>query len=336
MTSKCIIKRILEHDTPPRIGFDFNNPEYNDFTGVSSRTYVDEAPNPYDGWGKYDELIKLTGFSGEVRRDRYGNIYGRFNALTKGECIRGALQTWDDFERYTLPRLDKGHGEKLKALGFAQSEKFVITTCGSVFSALRDARLMANALADTVLEPDMVTAFCSRIADHELEAAKLLYGCGIDGVMLTDDWGTQDSTFISPDSFRKLFKPAYKKIFAAYHDAGIKCFMHSCGYNYGFIEDLIDAGVDAFQFDQPDVYPSETLASEFGSRVVFYSPVDIQKVLPTGNREYIEKRAYEMLKCFKACGGSWIAKDYPGYEDIGVNPEWPKWAQDVIVSNAAL
>jgi hypothetical protein len=112
--------------------------------------------------------------------------------------------------------------------------------------------------------------------------------------------------------------------------------MHSCGYNYGFIEDLIDAGVDAFQFDQPDVYPSETLASEFGSRVVFYSPVDIQKVLPTGNREYIEKRAYEMLKCFKACGGSWIAKDYPGYEDIGVNPEWPKWAQDVIVSNAAL
>ena len=113
-------------------------------------------------------------------------------------------------------------------------------------------------------------------------------------------------------------------------------FLHSCGYNYGFMEDLIDAGIDVFQFDQPDAYPTEVLAKEFASRAVFYSPVDIQKVLPTGDRELIEKRAAEMCLLFRAAGGGWIAKDYGSYSDIGVDPEWAGWAQAVIEKNSSL
>lgn len=336
MTPKEIIKRIIEHEAAPRIGFNFLDPQYNDLVYVSGRTYVNEKPNLYDKWGEHKSLLEITGFSGEVRADRFGNIYGRFNGKTKGECIRGAIQEWSDFEKYTMPEIDKTHCERLKKIDLSESEGFIMVSGCSVFSSLRDARLMSNALADTVLEPEMVVAFCDRIAAHEIEVAKLLHGCGVDGVMMGDDWGTQDRTFISPKSFRELFKPAYKKIFDAYHNAGIKCFLHSCGYNYAFIEDFIDAGVDVFQFDQPDAYPSEVLGAEFGERAVFHSPVDIQKVLPTGNRELIERRAFEMLEIFKKCGGSWIAKDYPSYWDIGVEPEWAMWARDVIVNNALL
>lgn len=336
MTSKEIIKRIIEHNNPPRIGFNFMNPEHNDLVYTSGRTYVDEKPNPYNKWGNHKKLIDITGFSGEVRADRYGNIYGRFNGKTKGECIYGAIQDWSDFEKYTMPKIDKTHGERLKGMNLSQSEGFVMVSGCSVFSSLRDARLMSNALVDTALEQEMVIAFCDRIAAHELEVIEQLCDCGIDGVMMGDDWGTQDRTFISPESFRELFKPAYKKIFDAYHNVGIKCFLHSCGYNYAFIDDFIDAGVDVFQFDQPDAYPSEVLGAEFGKKAVFHSPVDIQKVLPTGNRKLIENRAFEMLEIFKKCGGSWIAKDYPSYWDIGVEPEWAKWAEDVIVNNAKL
>ncbi len=114
-------------------------------------------------------------------------------------------------------------------------------------------------------------------------------------------------------------------------------FMHSCGKNYVLMKDLIDAGIDVFQFDQPDVYPTEVLASEFADRVVFYSPVDIQKVLPTGDKEFIESRALEMCKLFRAAGGGWIAKDYGGgYDNIGVKPEWAEWAKKVILENSAV
>jgi len=94
--------------------------------------------------------------------------------------------------------------------------------------------------------------------------------------------------------------------------------------------------VDVFQFDQPDAYPAEVLASEFAQRAVFYSPVDVQKVLPTGERELIEHRAKEMCDMFRKAGGGWIAKDYLGYEDIGVEPEWAQWAREVILANSTM
>ncbi|MGN1345312.1 MAG: uroporphyrinogen decarboxylase family protein [Eubacteriales bacterium] len=334
MTSKEIIRRLVAHDAPPRFGYDFNDGTC-DFVWTSSRTYINLAENPYDAWGNYPALKKLTGFSGEVRRDRYGNIYGRFNGKTKGECIRGAIEDWEDYS-YPLPEFDPGHRDRLLAHNFAASEKFVLCGGNSLFSTLRDARLMSNALADTITDPDAVYDFIDRLAEHEIAVIKNIAGCGIDGWFLGDDWGTQDRTFISPDSFRRLFKPSYKKIADAAHEAGMCVFLHSCGYIYAFLEDFIDAGIDVFQFDQPDAYPTETLAREFGRRAVFHSPVDIQKVLPTGDRAVIETRAREMCEAFRSVGGGWIAKDYPTYHDIGVQLAWAKWAQDVIVANSRI
>ena len=69
----------------------------------------------------------------------------------------------------------------------------------------------------------------------------------------------------------------------------------------------------------------------------FHSPVDIQKVLPTGDEELIRRRAREMTEVFRAlCGGSFIFKDYGAYQDIGVDPRWARWAQDEIVQNSAI
>jgi len=333
MTSKEIIKRLIAHDAPPRIGYDFHG--LSDLRGTGSRAYVNVPANPYNAWGDYPELKKLTGFSGEVRRDAHGNIYGRFEGKTKGECIRGAIQDWDDYD-YPIFEIDPTFRDRLLAQNFAESEFFITAGGGSLFSVLRDARLMPNALADTITDPDAVVDFMDKIASHEVAVIKSIAGCGIDGWFMGDDWGTQDRTFISPQSFRELFKPAYKKVVDAAHNAGMSVFFHSCGYNYEFMEDFIDIGFDVFQFDQPDAYPTEVLAKEFAHRAVFHSPVDIQKVLPTGDREIIESRALEMCRIFREAGGGWIAKDYPTYHDIGVDTEWAGWARKVITENSKI
>lgn len=67
--------------------------------------------------------------------------------------------------------------------------------------------------------------------------------------------------------------------------------VHSCGYNYAFMEDFIDAGIDVLQFDQLGAYGYEKMADEFAGRVTFWSPLDIQKTLPTGDRALIESEA---------------------------------------------
>lgn len=333
MTSKEIIRRLVAHDDPPRFGYDFAN--LSDFIWVGTRRYIHLPPNPYDAWGDYPELKKLTGFSGEVRRDMYGNIYGRFNGKTKGECIRGAIQDWDDYE-FPMPEFDPEYRRTLLDMDLAHHEKYVLGGGSSLFSVLRDARLIANALMDTITDPETVAGFVDMLAEYEASVIRSVAGCGIDAWFFGDDLGTQETTFMSPASFRELFKPAYHKVAEAAHEAGMAVFLHSCGNDYALMEDLIDAGIDVFQFDQPDVYPTEVLAEEFAGRVSFHSPVDIQKVLPTGDREFIESRALRMCELFRSAGGGWIAKDYPTYHDIGVEREWAAWAQEVIVKNSAL
>lgn len=108
--------------------------------------------------------------------------------------------------------------------------------------------------------------------------------------------------------------------------------VHSCGYNYAFMEDFISAGIDVLQFDQPGAYGYEKMADEFAGRVTFWSPLDIQKTLPTGNRKLIESEALRMVSAFKG-KGSLILKDYPTYRDIGVKEEWADYARNVFLDS---
>ena len=135
-------------------------------------------------------------------------------------------------------------------------------------------------------------------------------------------------------TFRKIFKPVYKAVTDACHERDIDFLLHSCGFVLPLVDDMIDAGIDVFQFDQPEAAGSSLWAEKYSSRAAFYCPVDIQKVMPTGDRELIEKTALDMVNIFKKHGGALIAKDYPSWGDIGVKDEWAKWARDVLIANS--
>ena len=99
-------------------------------------------------------------------------------------------------------------------------------------------------------------------------------------------------------------------------------FVHSCGYVYEIIEDFIDVGVDILQLDQPELMGVERLSREFGGRVTFWCPVDIQKIMVTGDRALIESNTEKMMDYFGHFKGGFIAKDYPQWEAVGVREEW--------------
>lgn len=52
------------------------------------------VPDAYFEWGTHPELMnQLDHFNGEVHLDYFGNIIGRLNGITKGECVKGARPT---------------------------------------------------------------------------------------------------------------------------------------------------------------------------------------------------------------------------------------------------
>lgn len=337
MTSRERVRNIIEHRPADRVGVNFNPPHANDFGWVKIVLKKPAGiPDQYFDWGEFPEVLaKTDGFHGEVHYDYFGNIIGRLNGITKGECVKGALSDWSMLDNYSLPEIDHSIYTPEEVRRIRESDLYQIAGSPfSIFSTLRDVRLMTNALMDTVLEPENVEKFQQMILDRNLELIERLKDTGTDAVMFFDDWGTQDRTFISPDSFRTFFKPIYKQIADRLHQYHMHLIVHSCGYNYAFMEDFIDAGIDVLQFDQLGAYGYERMAEEFAGRVTFWSPLDIQMTLPTGDRELIEREALRMITAFRG-KGSLLLKDYPTYGDIEVKEEWATWARDIFMAHLA-
>ena len=339
MKSSEIILRIINHDLPPRIGFDFIGDNPSDFLHVPAAGLTQPNGVGLETWGRDPVLAKrVPDFSGELMLTVMGNIYGRFDQKTKGECIKGALQDgWDLLETLVLPVIDEEKDREAEKAAYGRSDKFVLGNMPlAIWSPLRDTRHIDQALMDTILEPEYVKIFLGKVTDLAVKIVDRAHKNGIQGVMIADDLGTQNELFFSPDTFRALFKSSYKKLADEIHNRDMKFFMHSCGRIYKIVPDLIDVGIDVFQFDQPELSGSDVWAKEFGHRAAFYCPVDIQKIMVFGDEKLIKEGALHMVKEFKKYGGSLIAKDYPSWEDINVLPEWHQWAREIIIANANL
>ncbi|WP_304944142.1 uroporphyrinogen decarboxylase family protein [Vallitalea guaymasensis] len=339
MNSKQIIKDVIEFNSPKRIGMDFNKPHQDDIACISVTKLINPLYEHQKEWGYYEEALReIPDFQGEVRRDPYGNIYGRLEEKTKGECIKGALQEgWEYLDTYELPKYNEAYEEEVKSIISKNEDKYLLGTLSvAVFSTIRDLRKIDNLLMDVILEKDNVIKVLKKIEKLLLELIDKAGVLGFDGVIVYDDWGTQTALLINPVLWRELFKPIYARIVKEAHDKGLHFFVHSCGYVYDIIEDFIEIGVDVLQFDQPELVGINKLSDKFGGRVTFWSPVDIQKVMATGDKEYIQRSAEKMMTEFGSYGGGFIAKDYPTWEDIDVKEEWAQWARDVFLGKSKL
>jgi len=337
MTSKENINRVIERKNPPRIGLDLRT--FSDIIYDSPVRLIYPYDRKFADWGRHPELLaKTDGFGGDVSLTAFGDIYGRINGKTNGECVKGALQDgWELLKNYRLPEFDPTHDQELTRKDYRNCEKFIIASLPcAVFAPLRDSRRMSDALMDTILERDNVRRFLDMITDFLKAAIRKAGVYGFDAVMYWDDLGTQETTFFSPQTFRDVFKDTYAAIAEEAHDNGLKVIMHSCGYIDAFIDDLIEIGLDVLQLDQPERYESACLARKYGERIAFYCPVDIQRVMATGDRKLIEQTALNMVNAFKNTGGSLIAMDYGAWADIGVKDEWAQWARDVFMNQAGI
>jgi uroporphyrinogen decarboxylase len=134
--------------------------------------------------------------------------------------------------------------------------------------------------------------FCEALLDRGLEiqlamAGTMLEAVGdaVDILYLADDYGMQTGPLISPQLFRRIFKPRMARLIhflKARSRAHIA--FHSCGSVYALIPDFIDVGVEVLNPIQVSAADMDTgrLRREFGDRLAFWGAVDSHQVLPHG------------------------------------------------------
>ena len=133
---------------------------------------------------------------------------------------------------------------------------------------------------------------------------------GADGIFWCDDWGLQDRLMISPDSWRRIWKPRYARVYRAAHDAGLLTFLHSCGNITEILDDLIDTGLNVIQMDQQENMGIERLGKEFGGRITFWCPVDIQNTMAHGSLNDIRAHCRRLVTELGRSEGGFIAQRY--------------------------
>lgn len=121
------------------------------------------------------------------------------------------------------------------------------------------------------------------------------------------DFGTQLSSFCSPETFRNLYMPYYKQINDWIHSrTSWKTFKHSCGAVEQFISGFIECGFDILnpvQCSAAGMDP-EHLKKTYGQEIVFWGGgVDTQKTLPFGTPAEVREEVLRRCDIFSDGGG---------------------------------
>jgi uroporphyrinogen decarboxylase len=317
MTPREVLTANIECRCEGRIGFNFGGDRLNDIVDCGNSYQFDAKKWQDDRF--------------EYHTDMWGNEWFRVKGLSQGGEIRKpALEDWSQLDDLVLPDLaNPKNFEKVRDIVRTETQKFRVGWLGWPFAICRYLRKMEVYFTDLVLERENIDRLHDRVTTL-LEQVIAQYGeAGVDAVMYCEDLGVQDRLLMSPEMWRDIFRPLYERLTSKAHQYGIKVIQHSCGYNWLLVDDLCGAGVDCLQFDQPAVYDQPALAAKLRKHGVgLFSPCDIQKVLPTGNRAYIESETKRLVDTFR---GGFIAKNYGDLHGIGVDPEWDRWAYEAFV-----
>lgn len=326
MTSREIIRTNLAGKGAGRFGMNFDRGRQNDFT---SNSLAPSATWTQKRWTKGTT---------EFYTDQWGNIWHRLIGMsTGGEIYQPAIQDWSQLKDWRLPDMDApARYIQVKNTFETAPDKYHLASLpGFPFAICRYLRKMEVYFQDLILEREHIDELHEKVTGLLERMIARFAEIGADGVFFCEDWGIQDRLLISPEMWRDVFKPLYHRLCQAAHKAGMHVLMHSCGYNWAILDDLAETGINAFQFDQPELYGLERLASKLNAiGVCLWSPVDIQKVMPTGDRKLIEHSAQEMVELFFSQNGRFIAKNYGDLKGIGVKEDWDQWAYDMFASLA--
>ncbi len=301
-----VVKRAIEFQGPERLPVRFDSLDVSDFHRV-----------PWNQIGTGDKSLRQT-------TDEWGCLWVRSEMDNMGQVKGHPLADWEALDSYQWPDPDDPAFYEGMEAHFAGSEGKYITTgiFMLLFERMHALHGFANTLTDLYVEREKVETLADRIVDFDLGVIRNIFQRfpdQIHGFTFTDDWGSQQNLFVSPQFWNEFFRPRYQRIFDAIHEAGWHIWMHSCGRINDILENLIDMGLDIIEPQQPRALGIEEIGRRFRGRICFASLCDIQHTLPFEGADEIRAEAKLLLERWTTSEGGFILIDYGDGAAIGVD-----------------
>jgi uroporphyrinogen-III decarboxylase len=246
-----------------------------------------------------------------------------------GQVKGHPIHTLEDAAHHPFPDPnDDARYEIIETILPYSSDRYVLGYIGfGIFEQLHFLHGFTESLADLYLNPPLIERLLDIVTEFKLGLIanfRERFPGKIHGVTMTDDWGTQQATFISVPMWRRFFRPRYERLLDAAHEAGMHFWLHSCGRVNELMPQFIDLGLDVINLQQPRALGIEEIGRRFRGKICFESLVDIQKTLPQGSEAEINEEAALLLKHWATPDGGFILSDYDDSEAIQVSYEQKK------------
>ncbi len=215
---------------------------------------------------------------------------------------------WNEAER-TLVKYGKTHGI------IADLETTIFETAWYLVG-------LEKFLMDLMLDAEYIQPLLDKIQEIHTYYGKIMIAMGADVLWCGDDFGTQNSQIMDMETFRKYFKPRYKKMFHEFKDLNpdIKLAWHSCGAFRPFIKEFIEIGLDIVNPLQPlaSGMEPESLKKDFGNEIIFFGGICVQDLLPNKTPTEIRNETLRRITIFGENGGYIVAPAHNIQDDTSI------------------
>ena len=199
---------------------------------------------------------------------------------------------WKHFAKYT---------EDMHKNGMAVAGPMACT----IFETAWQIRGIDEFMIDMIEDQEMVECLLDRILEIRLKMTDHMVSAGIDVLMLGDDIAMQTGMMISPELWRKYFKPRMAKIIerARANNPKIHIFYHTDGNPTLVYDELIDIGINVLNPIQPECVDPAEVKLKYGHKAAFWGTIGVQSTLPFGTVEDVRNEVKLRMETVGKNGG---------------------------------
>ncbi len=174
---------------------------------------------------------------------------GAIPMVTQENKVIKDLKHWRDYVKFPdLSNLDWSEA-KQQIANMDRSTTFVmIPSFYGPFERAHCLMPFEEVLVNMYIEPELMYDLFSALTDWKLEAMRLVIdNLQPDIIHSHDDWGDRRRLFFSPEVFRTLLKPHYKRLYDYIKSRGVLVQHHCDGVAKGLEMDMVEIGIDMWQ-----------------------------------------------------------------------------------------
>ena len=265
---------------------------------------------PVYGWVRFELEKPITERFGSVENfeDHYrfdlAHIFGGPDPF--GKCM-AHLQDEPEITPQMLLDIDLDpiHTEDYEGLlrdldHHRQRDRFCYVQTPGIFEAMNGIFGIQNHLLYLALYPEELKQVYQKLADWNVENGRNLLDLKVDGIHVSDDWGSQRSMLFSPQMFRELILPYHAQMLREYKKGDALVSLHSDGCIRHVLDDVADLGYDFIHpWQESAGMPYELYLQKYQDRFGILGGVCIQTTLGFGDFRRVEteiRRVFGLLR----------------------------------------